>query len=53
MKEIEIEAGRLRSKVRQVSSERDQATSDLTALRESLVLQQEDNAQKVSSQIGP
>ena len=48
LKEVESEATRLRSNIRQLSLERDQAYSDLTALRESLVQQQEDNAQNVS-----
>ena len=48
LKEVEVEANRLRSNIRQLALERDQAYSDLTALRESLVQQQEENARNVS-----
>ena len=43
------EAGQLKSRLQQVTSERDQANSDLSALRDAMMQQQEESTSKVEA----
>ena len=45
--ELRGEVGRLETLVRSVSGERDQATSDLDALREAMIQQRQESAERV------
>lgn len=49
VEELREEVGRMRLRVEQLRGERDQALSDLTALRDAMVAQQEDGARKVGT----
>ena len=51
--ELEGETNRLHGNVHQLTLERDQAYSDLKALRESLIEQQEEQATKVKYRVKP
>ena len=46
------EVAQLKSRLQQVTSDRDQANSDLSALRDAMIQQQEENASKVSLSTG-
>ena len=48
LEELRGEVGRLEGVVRSVSGERDQALGDLDALREAMIQQRQDSAQRVS-----
>ena len=48
---VKGEVAQLKSRLLQVTSERDQANSDLSALRDAMIQQQEENASKVSLHI--
>ncbi len=47
VEELRGEVGRVRLRVEQLTGERDQAFSDLTALRDAMMAQQEEGAKKV------
>lgn len=46
---VRDEVAQLKSRLQQVTSERDQVNSDLSALRDAMVQQQEENTSKVST----
>ena len=47
LKKVRSEVAQLKSRLQQVTSEREQVNSDLSALRDAMILQQEENTQKV------
>lgn len=48
LSKVRGEVAQLKSRLQQVTSERDQVNSDLSALRDAMVQQQEENTSKVS-----
>ena len=47
LSKVRVEVAQLQSRLQQVTSERDQVNSDLSALRDAMILQQEESTQKV------
>ena len=47
MEDLRLELDRVRGSVQQITSERDQALSDLSALKDTMVTQQRETARKV------